>query len=252
MGDPKEALILHFLFPANSMLPIYLERYSLFSLLQPKKDLSRFVKWPKYVRIQRQRKILYQRLSIPPAINQFSAALEKSQAVELFKLLNKYTPENKAEKNERREKAAEAGAEQGAPPPVLKFGLKHVTSLIEDKKARLVVIASDVDPIELVVWMPALCRKMGVPYCIVKNTSRLGTLVHQKQATCVALKDVKKEDEATLKTLVDSFQGSFTDNKLKWTRANKPVMGLKTQMRLQKRQEAMDAELAKKRKTGAI
>ena len=36
------------------------------------------------------------------------------------------------------------------------------------------VIAHDVDPIELVVWLPALCRKMGVPYAIVKGKSRLG------------------------------------------------------------------------------
>ena len=50
----------------------------------------------------------------------------------------------------------------------MKFGLNHVTTLVESGKAQLVVIAHDVDPIELVVWLPALCRKMGVPYCIVK------------------------------------------------------------------------------------
>ena len=27
---------------------------------------------------------------------------------------------------------------------------------------------SQVDPIELVVWLPAVCKKMGVPYLIVK------------------------------------------------------------------------------------
>lgn len=52
---------------------------------------------------------------------------------------------------------------------VIKFGLKHVTTLIEEQKASLVVIAHDVNPIELVVWLPALCRKMGVPYCIMKG-----------------------------------------------------------------------------------
>jgi hypothetical protein len=51
---------------------------------------------------------------------------------------------------------------------VVKFGLNHVTTLVESGKAQLVVIAHDVDPIELVVWLPALCKKMGVPYCIVK------------------------------------------------------------------------------------
>ena len=43
-------------------------------------------------------------------------------------------------------------------------------------KAQLVVIAHDVDPIELVVWLPALCRKMEIPYCIVKGKSRLGAV----------------------------------------------------------------------------
>jgi large subunit ribosomal protein L7Ae len=40
-----------------------------------------------------------------------------------------------------------------------------------------VVIAHDVDPIELVVWLPALCRKMEVPYAIVKGKSRLGAVI---------------------------------------------------------------------------
>ena len=53
-------------------------------------------------------------------------------------------------------------------PVVVKFGLNHVTHLVETGKASLVVIAHDVDPIELVVWLPAVCRKMNVPYLIVK------------------------------------------------------------------------------------
>lgn len=51
---------------------------------------------------------------------------------------------------------------------MVKYGLNHVVALIEAKKAALVAIADDVDPIELVVFLPALCRKMGVPYVIVK------------------------------------------------------------------------------------
>ncbi len=53
-------------------------------------------------------------------------------------------------------------------PVVVKFGLNHITHLVETSKAKLVVIAHDVDPIELVVWLPAVCRKMDVPYIIVK------------------------------------------------------------------------------------
>ena len=53
-------------------------------------------------------------------------------------------------------------------PVVVKYGLNHITGLVESKKASLVVIAHDVDPIEMVVWLPALCKRMDVPYVIVK------------------------------------------------------------------------------------
>merc|ERR1712078_342329 len=127
--------------------------------IQPKRDLSRYVKWPKYVRIQRQRKVLYQRLKVPPSINQFSNSLDKNLSVNLFKLLHKYRPEDKQAKKK---------------PICIKFGINHITKLCEQKKAQLVVIAHDVDPIELVMWLPAVCRKMDIPYCIVKSKSRLG------------------------------------------------------------------------------
>jgi large subunit ribosomal protein L7Ae len=112
-------------------------------------------------------------LKVPPAINQFTKAIDKNQAAELLKLLVKYRPETKEAKKERLENVAKAAAKgesaaSGTPAPVLKFGLKHVTTLIEQKKAKLVVISHDVDPIELVVWLPALCRKFGVPFAIVK------------------------------------------------------------------------------------
>ena len=38
--------------------------------IRPTRDLSRFVKWPRYVRLQRQKKILKERLKVPPALNQ--------------------------------------------------------------------------------------------------------------------------------------------------------------------------------------
>jgi hypothetical protein len=55
-------------------------------------DLSRFVAWPRYVRLQCQRKILYQRLKVPPAINQFTCTLEKQTATEFFKVRKPSTP----------------------------------------------------------------------------------------------------------------------------------------------------------------
>ena len=61
----------------------------------PKKDMHRFVKWPKYVRVQRQRRVLNQRLKVPPALNRFTKTLDKNAAFTVFKLLLKYRPEDK-------------------------------------------------------------------------------------------------------------------------------------------------------------
>ena len=74
----------------------------------PKHDLHRWVKWPRYVRIQRQRRVLNQRLKVPPALHRFSKTLDKSTATTLFKVLLKYRPEDKAAKKERLLKEAEA------------------------------------------------------------------------------------------------------------------------------------------------
>merc|ERR1712144_195473 len=49
-------------------------------ILPPKRNLIRFVKWPKYVRLQRSKMTLLKRIKIPPAINQFSNTFDKRQA----------------------------------------------------------------------------------------------------------------------------------------------------------------------------
>merc|ERR1712010_426873 len=175
-------------------------------VLPGKRDLTRFVKWPKYVRLQRSKMTLLKRIKIPPAINQFTQTFDKKQASQLFRLLNNLKPETKAAKKERLKGAAEtaaAGGRNAAKKPVcVKMGINHVTTLVEEKKAKLVVIAHDVDPIEVVCWLPSLCKARGIPYCIVKSKARLGAVVGKKGATCLAITDVKAENKADLVTLV--------------------------------------------------
>ncbi|KAF9613822.1 hypothetical protein IFM89_011991 [Coptis chinensis] len=54
------------------------KQFGIGGALPPKKDLHRFVKWPKVVHIQRQQRILKQRLKVPPTLNQFTKALDKN------------------------------------------------------------------------------------------------------------------------------------------------------------------------------
>jgi large subunit ribosomal protein L7Ae len=143
-------------------------------------------------------------------------------------------------------KAAGQKPAEAQKPFYVQYGMNHVTSLIEGKKAKMVCIASDVNPLELVIWMPALCRKMDVPYCIVKNKSRLGALVGKKTATCVAITGVKKADAAKLASLQDLCKSSFNDNSDALKTWGGGRMGLKTTRRLAIRQRQLDAEAAKK------
>ena len=174
------------MFAQNPLLERRPRNYGIGQDIQPSRNLSRMVKWPEYVRLQRQRKILNMRLKVPPAIAQFSNTLDRNTAAQTFKFLNKYRPETKAEKKDRLHQEATAVSEGkkkedvSKKPYTVKYGLNHVVALIEAKKTALVLIPNDVDPIELVIFLPALCRKMGVPYAIVKGKARLGTVVHKK------------------------------------------------------------------------
>ncbi|KVI02601.1 Ribosomal protein L7Ae/L30e/S12e/Gadd45 [Cynara cardunculus var. scolymus] len=72
--------------------PLFEKRPKQFGIggaLPPKKDVHRFVRWPQVVRIQRKRRILKQRLKVPPALNQFTKTLDKNLATTLFKMLLK-------------------------------------------------------------------------------------------------------------------------------------------------------------------
>ncbi|CAM9011719.1 unnamed protein product [Wickerhamomyces anomalus] len=186
--------------------------------IQPKRNLSRFVKWPEYVRLQRQRKVLSMRLKVPPAIAQFQHTLDRNTAAQAFKLFNKYRPETAAQKKERLTKEAAAIAEgkskqDASPKPfVVKYGLNH-----------------------------PLCRKLGVPYAIVKGKARLGTLVHLKTAAVAALTEVKPEDEASLATLVSTvtanFNDKFEENRKHW---GGHILGAKSQAKAAKRARASE------------
>jgi len=217
----------------------------------PKRNLTRYVRWPKYVRIQRQRKVLYQRLKVPPSINQFTNTLDKNLSVNLFKLLHKYRPEDAAAKKERI--AAMAGAKAGGEeesakkPLYVKYGINHITKLCEDKKAQLVCIAHDVDPIELVLWLPAVCRKMDIPYCVVKSKSRLGALVHKKTATAVALTSVRPEDRHDFSQLVTAIRQQYNENAKQIERTwGGGIMGTKSLAATAKLERALEKERAKK------
>lgn len=212
-----------------------------------KRDLSRFVRWPRYIKIQRQRRVLYHRLKVPPAINQFTYAADKNLSKNVINLLKKYRPETPKAKSLRLKAAAAAGAKKDTKKPVFaKCGVNHVTALVENKKAKLVIIAHDVDPIELVIHLPTLCRKMDVPYVILKGKALLGQFVHKKTATCLVLTAVRPEDEGALATLVSAARDAFNNNMEHRRNWGGLKLGVKSLAVITKRQRLAAKEAARK------
>merc|ERR1739844_644880 len=158
----------------------------------------------------------------------------------------------KQDRKERLKARAEARAAGGEDKPTKKKAVVHhgantITTLIEKKKAQLVVIANDVDPLEIVLYLPALCRKMGVPYCIVKNKARLGRVVRRKTAACLALCAANPEDRAAMSKLTEAVKTNFNERfeeiRRHWGGG---VMGSKSLARIAKLEKAKAKEMAHK------
>ena len=222
--------------------------------IRPRIVKSRFVKFPRYVQLQRQKRILMKRLKCPPALAQFFEPLDRDTTKKAYKALEKYAPETKAEKKERLKNEAKEQVDKkdkkdkkekkdkkkdGKKPVSLKCGLNHVTYLVEQKRAKLVLIAADVDPIETVVFLPSLCKTMDIPYAIVPSKERLGKLANKKTCTCLALTDFK-ENAAELENLCKIFKERFHGPPI---HSRKPEKGVKA---IQKEKKIERELMAKK------
>lgn len=56
----------------------------------------------------------------------------------------------------------------------LRRGMNETTKAVERNQAKLVVIAGDVDPEEIVMHLPALCDEKKIPYAFVPSKLELG------------------------------------------------------------------------------
>jgi large subunit ribosomal protein L7Ae len=70
----------------------------------------------------------------------------------------------------------------------LRVGTNEVTKSSERAEAKLVVMAEDVDPAEILVHIPMLCEEKRIPYIYVPKKQRLGQVAGlTKSAASVAI-----------------------------------------------------------------
>ncbi len=72
----------------------------------------------------------------------------------------------------------------------IKIGINEVTKAIERNSAKLVVIAEDVTPVEIVMHIPVIAKEKNIPFTYVKTKDELGKAVGiSAKASCIAVMD---------------------------------------------------------------
>lgn len=56
----------------------------------------------------------------------------------------------------------------------IRIGVNEVTKAVERETAKLVLIAENVDPKEIVMHIPLICDDKKIPYCPIKTKKELG------------------------------------------------------------------------------
>jgi len=95
-------------------------------------------------------------------------------------------------------KARETGA--------IKKGTNETTKACERGLAKLVIIAEDVDPPEIVAHLPVLCDEKKIPYVYVPSKKKLGEAAGiEVQAASAAIID-PGEAEALVKEIIEKVK----------------------------------------------
>ena len=87
----------------------------------------------------------------------------------------------------------------------LRKGTNEATKAIERGKAKLVVLAEDVEPAEILAHLPPLCEEKKAPYIYVPNKRELGSAAGIEVSTAaIAIAEAGDADGA-IKSIVDKI-----------------------------------------------
>jgi len=88
----------------------------------------------------------------------------------------------------------------------VKKGANEVTKAVERGTAKLVVLAKDVQPEEIVAHIPVICEEKGIPYTYIATKEDLGKAIGLEVSTA-AVAIIAEKDANALKDLVEKING---------------------------------------------
>ena len=89
----------------------------------------------------------------------------------------------------------------------IKKGTNETTKAVERGLAKLVYIAMDVDPPEIVAHLPLLCEEKNIPYVYVKSKSDIGKAVGIEVDCASAAVINEGEAKSELRNLINKLSG---------------------------------------------
>jgi large subunit ribosomal protein L7Ae len=89
----------------------------------------------------------------------------------------------------------------------IKKGINEATKCIERGTARLVLIAEDVEPSEIVMYLPGLCDDKKAPYIFIKNKKDLGDAAGIERPTAAVAIVVEGKAKDLVVDVVDKIAG---------------------------------------------
>jgi large subunit ribosomal protein L7Ae len=124
----------------------------------------------------------------------------------------------------------------------IKIGINEVTKTIERGTAKLVLIAEDVSPAEVVMHIPVLCKNKNVPFSYVLTREELGKVVGiSAKASSIAVTDegvVKKEFASLLDKISEIYGGKKPKVEVKEEKKTEAKVEKKTEAKVEKKTEA--------------
>jgi large subunit ribosomal protein L7Ae len=85
----------------------------------------------------------------------------------------------------------------------IRKGMNEVTKAIERSLAKIVIMAEDVNPPEILFHVPLLCKEKGIPYGYISTKKELGNAVRiNVSSSAIAVENVGTGNENILSDII--------------------------------------------------
>jgi large subunit ribosomal protein L7Ae len=89
----------------------------------------------------------------------------------------------------------------------IRKGMNEVTKSIERSLAKLVIMAEDVTPPEILFHIPLLCEEKGIPFCYVSTKKELGNSARiNVSSSAIAIENVGTGNERELEDILKKLE----------------------------------------------